>query len=105
MSGTMSAYRTRTPVVVSVIGIVLLAVGVVAAIVIRVVTTASVASGPMQTLQVQTYTGYAIGPATPLTNPYALSNTLVLVAFGVAAIGLLALVLGVALHATRRRSH
>jgi hypothetical protein len=88
-----------------VIGIVLLAAGVVAAIIIRVMTMASAASGPMQTLPEKAYTGFSVGPAAPLANPYALSDTLVIVAFGVAAVGLLVLVLGVALRATRRRSH
>ena len=105
MSGTISATRRRIPSVVSVIGIVLLGAGVVAAVAIRIVTMVSAASGPMQVLQVQAYTGYAVAPAGPLTNPYALSDTLTLVSFGVAAVGLLVLVLGVALHATRRRSH
>ena len=93
MSGTMAANRRRTPAVVSVIGIVLLAAGVLAAIIIRVVTMASAASGPMQTLPVRAYTSYVVGPATPLANPYALNDSLVLIAFGVA------------LQATRRRSH
>jgi hypothetical protein len=102
MSATISPTRRRLPSVVSVIGVVLLAGGVAAAIIIRLVTMANLASGPMQVLPVKAYASYAIGPASPLTNPYALSDTMVFFAFGVAAVGLLALVLGVALRATRR---
>ena len=105
MSVTISPTRSRVLSVVSVIGVVLLAGGVAAAVIIRVVTMASVASGPMQVLPVKAYSGYTFGPASTLTNPYASSDTLTLVAFGVAAIGLLVLVLGVALRATRRRAH
>ncbi len=105
MAATISSTRSRIPAVLSVIGVVLLAGGVAVAVIIRVVTIARVTSGPMPVLPEQAYTGYTVAPAVPLTDPYALGNALVFVAFGVAAIGLLALVLGVALHATARRSH
>ena len=105
MSGTISATRRRIPTIVSAIGIVLLAAGVASAVIIRLVTVANAASGPMQVLPVRAYTGYAFGPASPLTSPSGLSATLTFIAFGVAAIGLLTLVLGVALHATRRHPH
>jgi hypothetical protein len=98
MSGTISAARSRTSAVVSAIGIVLLTAGVVAAIIVTMV---SAASGPMPVLAVHAYTSY-VWPASSITNPYGVSDTMVLVAFGVAAVGLVALVLGVALHATRR---
>ncbi len=105
MSSTIPPVRDRASSVVSVIGVALLAAGVVAAIIIRIVTMVSAASGPMQVLGQAAYTGYALAPAKPYVNPYALADALVLVAFGVAAFGLVALVLGVALHATKRRSH
>jgi len=104
MSGTMASTGGRVPGVVTVIGIVLLAAGALAAIVVRIVAMVGASSGPMPVLHLKDYTGYQFGPASPLTNPYALSDTMVLVALGVAVVGLLTLVLGVALRATRRRA-
>ena len=104
MSGTTAPGGNRLASAVSVVGVVLLAGGVAAAIIIRIVTTAIVISGPMQVLSQAAYAGYSISPAKPYVTPYALSDALVPLAFGVAAFGLLVLVVGVAIHSTARRA-
>ncbi len=105
MSVTISPTGGRLPSVISAIGVALLAGGVVTAVIIRIATTVSVASAAMPVLPERAYTAYTVGPAVPFSDPYAFGNTLVLIAFGAAALGLLVLVAGVALHATRRPSH
>jgi hypothetical protein len=92
---------TRRPPVVPglfILGVILLGGGLIAASIVQsLVTTLQLTGGPMQTLPVLAYTGYAFPPA----DHHALYNILLVVFFCVAGVGILVLATAVVLRARR----
>ncbi len=99
MSDTSARQRYRALRFVFAGGVILLVGGIATSAIIRVVTTLSAGSRPVQYITEAMYTGYQRVP----TNPYVLEDELMFAFLGVAAIGLLLLAVAVALRVARRR--